>query len=274
MVVAFAVGKRLEVGIDVAPERLLLNEIHRSAFHVGQFAGRRQRRVGHEIARRVQLQLVAQHASAVVAVKIEIAVVCQIEHRRAVGSGNDVETQPARRHPRVKRLDCQRSGIALVAVIARERKLHGIIAHRAALPYPVGKALTSAVQGVRTAVAFKMVLIAVNRKHPTGNAVGIAPYKLSGIRIVVAICLSRRIADDHIPILAVPVRDRQSHNTGTQRRQHHRAALVIADGEIRHLSERSHIDVFFYCCCHCRMIPILQNSDFSARMAIIISTKI
>lgn len=103
-----------------------------------------------------------EHTAAVVSVKIEIAVVCQIEHRRAVGSGNDVETQPARRHPRVKRLDCQRSGIALVAVITRERKLHGIVAHRAALPYPVGKALASAVQCVRTAVAFKMVLIAVD----------------------------------------------------------------------------------------------------------------
>ena len=95
LVVAAAVGQRLEIGTDVQPKGLFFGKVHRRALDRQLAAGRDALRIGLKVGIGVHCYAVAQRTAAGVTVQVEIAVVRHVADSRRIGRGSVADDQPA-----------------------------------------------------------------------------------------------------------------------------------------------------------------------------------
>ena len=137
-------------------------------------------RVGGQIGRCLELQLVVEHAARVVARQVPVCVVGEVDDGGLVGLGFEFEAQFIALGPLVSGRRGQLAGIAHFAVGRHVLEYGGRIGVLYKCPHLVLEAFGAAVEAVGTVVDRQGVLNAVECEVTLGNAVGKAAGHLAG----------------------------------------------------------------------------------------------
>ena len=179
MVVPAAERDLLVAGVtDPGADRLRLREVERRSGHRVDRARRDQGRVHGRVVVGVQPEHVVVDIARALTGEVPVAVVRQVEHRRLVRRGVVVDPQLVVLRERVRHVDAQRAGIALLAIRARVVQLQADTAvarrdHRRR-PHLVVEPFDAAVERVRRVVDRQVVRHPVERERAVRDPVPVA----------------------------------------------------------------------------------------------------
>ncbi len=205
-------------------------EVEGRALH-GRDARGDQRGVDRVEAARGHREPVVQRAA--VAGKVEVVVVAEVDHRRAIGGGLVVDPPGAAGAQRVgdECLDPARK--AFLAVLAHVAQRDGrtaerrvVLARRCDLPQPLAEALDAAVQRVVAVVARERVRLAGYDQLAARDAIGVAADDDAEVRVAVDVVVEVVEASHHVGGDAVAIGHRQRGDEAAQRDQAQHEAAV------------------------------------------------
>ena len=176
-----AVAQGGEVLADVASEGLGLTEVHGGALHGGYLAGGYEGVVGGQPAVGVETQGVLKHAAGVVAFKVEVGVVGEVDDGARVGGCAELDGELVAVVPAVAHGYLHLSGEAFLAVGRGVVEAYAV-ADEASVPYLVLESV-AAVAAVGAIVDGQLILLASEAEASEGDAVGVASGCLAGARV-------------------------------------------------------------------------------------------
>ncbi len=163
----------------------------------------------------VELQGVVQHGAAVVARKVEIGVVGEVDNGVSVGGGSEVELELAGVGPFIFGRGGEVAGVSFFAVLGVIGELHVAFGGDFHVPDLVLEAFGAAMEGVGAVVDGEFIVFAVEHEVAAVNAVGHTSGHLAGAGTVVIIVGHVGIAEHHVVHLAVAVRHFDAHDAST-----------------------------------------------------------
>ncbi len=164
------------------------------------------------------------------ALEVEVGVAGQVDHRRRVGRGGQLERHHVALHP-IGRPDRQPAREALVTVRAHQLQDRPALVARHHVPHPLVEALGSAVQAVAAVVGADPRLATVELEATTGDAVGVAADGAAEVRRAREPVLQAPVTQDHVAPDPVAAGDRQGVQRGAQRPDLEDRARRHAEGE-------------------------------------------
>ena len=167
-----------------------------------------------------------EHRAGGLAVEVEIDVVGQIDHRRAVGLGQVGDLELIFVIEIEDRLDSQLARIVLVALLRGERHDYAVGLY-AALPDTVGEVFRASMQVVAAVVDLQTVHLTLDLQATKGDAIGIASYALTHGRAVTKVALGGFVAQYHVVHLPLAVGNDDRKDRGSVVRELHRGTLLV-----------------------------------------------
>ena len=248
LVVAAAVGQRLEVGTDVQPKGLFFGKVHRRALDRQLAAGRDALRISVKVGIGVHRYAVAQRTAAGVAVQVEIAVVRHVADSRRIGRGRVADDQPALGKA-VADLQLQIAGETVRPGRAERRHRHavGLAGGQRNIKQRVVEAVQAAVQAVSVLVGGHMDDLLIQRELRARNAVGKPAHGRThtvGVQLIVG---SGGVAQHNIHGVALAVRHKDAvDDSGVAEQLHldkfilqHRQLDGLAGGGLAEIPDRN-----------------------------------
>ena len=217
VVVAARVAQLVEPAAQPPPDPAEVAEVQRRTGDGGDLTRRDERRVHRRVVRGIQPQLVILDRARALAREVPVRVRRQRHHGRCVRRGEVVQPEPvALAVERVRHVDGQRAGEALVTVRARVREAHAdavICLEALRGPDRAVEPALSSVQTVRRIVARQLELEAVEDEPGAGDAVAVAADDAAHVRVGslvgrVRVPVQVLEAEDHVVPPAPPVGQR------------------------------------------------------------------
>jgi len=193
---------------DPRPDRVRLGEVHGRAFHGGRLTQGNQTVVDRKIGVGVEHHLVRKRVARAGPGQVPIGVIGEVHRGGLVALGGVLHLEAVVGGQLVGDRAGQRAGIALVAVGAREGKLHAhalFALMRLGLPHGLIETLDAAVQVVGTVVHGQRVFGAAERELALGDPVGVAADDRSEIGMASQVAVERIEGERNDVELAVAV---------------------------------------------------------------------
>jgi hypothetical protein len=228
MIITLADLQRLEISLDVLPDRLLIDEVHRSAGYRLAFSERNLSLVGREIFRSVEPEIMTEDVAVTLAVEIEICVVGEVDDSRSVRLGGKGEAKLIFLGPLIARNCLEGSRIAHFTILRIIKELYSTLM-LTALPDLVLEAFRTAMKVVRAVVDRKGVFLAVELELAESDAVGISSRHLARAWTVAEIAFRLRISEHHVSQIAVLVRHHDRNDSRSDARKLYVCALLILE---------------------------------------------
>ena len=209
MIVAARELELLVLGIDAGADRSRLTEVQRRTLDRGNLASGNKGLIDRCIVAGVERQDLVEDGAVTLTRKVKVTVMGQIDDRVLVGSGSVDQLQLVFVRESVGGGHLERSGIPLLAILARVGELEGGAVcgdFRSSLPDDLVESLDSAVKGIADVVGSECVLLAIKSEFPLGNAVTIAANEASEVRALLDILSEGIESEDDIRKLPVAVR--------------------------------------------------------------------
>ena len=210
MVVASPVPELLVVLVDAGADRRGRAKVERRTRDASDLARRDQRGVHGREPVGVQRDHVAQDVTLAVSRQVEVAVLCEVDQRSAVGGGVVIENQLVSVRERVGDRGPHSARVALLAVgagIPKHETDRVRTLERCRVPDHLVEALETAVEVIGTVVLRQRVGLAVQRESASGDAVAISADDGAEVRRRPQVVRQGVVAQDDVVEAAVAIRD-------------------------------------------------------------------